>query len=909
MSDNGASLVLDQLRASLDGSRYSLKAIYAAVAISFGGSLAIILVVLLIWHILKEVYASQPLLLRRIKFFTADSHKENPFDDEAYPISSSEYTLESTSPKNDDEIQKSIHLRHCLKDTWNSSERNVLESHGLDATVYLRALRMIRNIFGMLTIILFSTAAPINIVFNLRRPYVTNLTHRDSLLLITPSLLYSHEMIPHVVLGWVSNALVFSILWYNYKKVLSLRRRVLLSTNYQTNIHNRTVMITDIPQKMRSKASLAMSLSNLNHPYEPPANVILGQSSSKELTELIQRHTDLVRKYENYVSCSKELSAEEQNLYITRKSKKPGATALKEHIDKLESMIAFKRHTNIGHMNSYAFASFNSVYTANLAVKSMGNLKRNAAEGSRGIASCGLQIAPPPEQIVWNNLKLTPTERGSKQLVVNALYGVLLLIWIVPSAFIGCFISNLSRLGNVWPAFGAAMGQNPILFAVLQGFLAPSITTLIFALLPLLFRRMSHLQGKITRVEREQEVLRKLYAFFFLDNFFVFSLIGVVWDVVAQVLQQTRNAKAQGQHLTFHEVWVTLNVAQRIATAIVNMSSFWVMYILRGIIGLFASSSQPLTLIKRFFGWTTGSLYRQTPRERAESAMPEPFQYAVSFLNLLFYTTVALGFTTIQPLVLPATFILFLVSVPIKKYEICQMEVTKYESNGDFYPLVNDIILFAVAFGNLMLLCVVWVQAGWQIAAAAAPLAATVIAFKVVLWFKFEKRFHLMGLNQPSSSATEEDVNSKILHETEEMDSSALDLASPHQDILCYNDPQVCMCLEKPLLTFCQAVLHCAKYDEGEDFKSARNSVDKTAGVIVKLNPFEDNSKSFEDSLSDDKSSIDLDTEPEFVSEHIYPSGYTPVEPYPIYQNPFAHSFSVDDHPEASEINEWRKKF
>lgn len=886
MSDNGATLVLDQLRSSLDGSRYSLKAIYAAVAISFGGAVVILLVIFLLWHALRDVYASQSLLSRRLKFFTSGSNKENPFDDNAYPVSDNGYKLASEAPKSDEEIKKSIHLRSCLRETWRHNESHILENHGLDATIYLRALRMIRNIFGLLTIILFTTAAPINIVFNLRRTYVTNLTHRDSLLLITPSLLYPHEMVPHVVLGWVSNAVVFAILWYNYTKVLRLRRRVLHCTNYQTDLYNRTVMITDIPRKMRSNASLTMSLSKLNHPHEAPMSVFLSQSVSKELNELIQRHSELVKKYETCVACNKELTAEQESLYIERKSKKPQAIALQKAITDLESAIAVKKNANTRNMNSYAFASFNSVRMANLAVKSLGTYKRknvNMTDGARCLSSCGIQIAPPPEQIVWNNLNLTSTERGTKQLVVNALYGVLLLFWIVPSAFIGCFISNLSRLGSVWPAFGAAMSQHPTLFAVLQGFLSPTITTLVFAVLPLLFRRMSHLQGKITRVEREQEVLRKLYAFFFLDNFFIFTLIGVVWDIVAQVLQQTHSAKARGQQLTFHEVWVTLEVAQRIATAIVNMSSFWVMYILRGIIGLFGSSSQPLTLIKRFFGWTTGAVYRQTPRESAEAATPEPFQYAVSFLNLLFYTTVALGFTTIQPLVLPATFILFLLSVPIKKYEICQMKITKYESNGAFYPLVNDITLFAVGFGNLMLLCVVWVQAGWRIAVAAAPLAATVIIFKIVLWFKFDKPFYLIGLEQPAAEASASD----ILSEVGNLGYGDLNTTSLHQDIRCYNG---CVHLEKPILTFGQAILYCAKCDEKKEPGSELRKDSQSFETDLKKNPFSDNLEPFDEVRSDNKSFEDMEQEPNLASEHIYPSGYTPVEPYPTYQASFGHS-------------------
>jgi len=815
MSDqtNEATLVLNQLRASLDGNRYSLSAVYAALALAFGGSAIVLIIVLILWQKLKEIYASRPNMHYEL------SRTSKGFD-----------ALDSEKPK----------MSSCIRKTWNTTEADLQEDVGLDAAIYMRTLRMVFLIFVVLTVLLFGTAAPINIVYNLRTKYVTNLTKRDALMLLTPSLLTSSQMIPHVVLGWVANIVVFGILWFNHVRVLAMRTYKYSSPDFQANVTHRTAMIVDLPKSSRSSEGIKRVLSHAN-PRVPPYRVMMSQNIN-HIHDLVEQYEKLVLVYE------RKMTSRDKN----------EAFKIRGELDTLASIIQDKRSLEVGTMNTYGFG----VYTMVKDVFSAAKKKQEIP----------VRVAPPPDQLIWSNMKLTPAERGTKQLIINALYGLLLVLWVVPSAFIGCFLSNLTRLGAVWPAFGAAIDTNPTGFAILQGILAPAVTTLVFAWLPSLFRRFSHLEGEVTRIDREKEVLRKLYSFFFIDNYFIFSFIGVVWDIVAQVLQQTESTQSQGGKLTFKEVWTTMRIADRLATAIVNISSFWVMYLLKGILELFLTFAQPIELLKRMMRFLN-FMRKRTPREQAENIVPQPFQYAVNYLNVLFYATVALGFTTIQPLVLPAALLYFGLSIPLKKYELVNMKRTNYESNGLYWPLVVNLLLFALGFGNLMLLCVVWVQSGWKVAAGAIPLAPTVVIFKVVTSLRFNAPYVYPDTNESGLVVSTSDVKPEVVE----------------RDLLLYQDPVYYGDLMQPLLSLNDA------------FKTAYAKCNGTSGkyddftmphTFATQFDYDDESYKYLQGSARRESEGSLQSGDEYeynvgaVARYINDNTpYTPVEPYPVYQS------------------------
>lgn len=710
MPSSGDNL-LQQLRQSLDGAKYSASSVLAGLAVSVGGSLIAFLIFLIIRTHLKRLYS--PNVFRRVFEYPGNG------------------------------------LFAWVSPVFHTSEEEIIAKLGLDAAIYLRTLKMLRNVFLILALLGCGIGIPINVVFNFKSKWGDNLSKSDAFLLMTPTLISGKPMIAHIVSGWVFNGVIMFFLWRNFSTVLNLRRNEFLSTQHQSKLENRSILITDLKKSARSKHGLRALASTMSS--EAPAAVSIG-TSVKRLESLLEKHTHAVLEYEK-ATFARERALEKSKPVPLFKLADGGQIDASTHwrgqIDKFEKEIFLEREDarQEHHPLSYGFLSYDHQSTAHSVVKNRKGYKTDGA---------AVQLAPSPVDIIWPNLVIGKVGRANKQMWVNIIFTALMVLWIVPNAFIGCFLTNLSRIGALWPRFAYTMDQNKVGFAILQGVAAPLVTTLVFMILPWIMRKLSRWQGKITRNEREKEVTRKLYAFFFFNNFFVFTLMGVVWDAIAQTLQIV-NSASPGHKPSFGEVWDELKVAQRISTAILNVSSFWVMYLLKSFFGVMLDQLQLLSLTQIGF---QRAFSRATPRQLQQWKQPQSTPFAVQYIWPLFYTTICLGFTIIQPLVLAIGAIYFLLVYPVKKYQLMYMFLTKYESDGLFWPIVNNIILFAAGFGNLMLLCIVWVQSGWRYAMGVVPLPVIMVLFKIVLWANFDRHYYLFvdGYNRDvyfSSAQTE----------------------------------------------------------------------------------------------------------------------------------------------------------
>lgn len=151
------------------------------------------------------------------------------------------------------------------------------------------------------------------------------------------------------------------------------------------------------------------------------------------------------------------------------------------------------------------------------------------------------------------------SSRRWNRFIGNLLFTALSLLYVIPNALIAIFLSNMNNIGLVgkfvlvvglffsqMPSFG----QNLTIFwqgiiRVLplckshrrrtricadycrQGFAAPTVTSLIYLLLPICMRRLSKWQGDLTRSSRERHVVSKLYVFFIINNLIIFTIFSV----------------------------------------------------------------------------------------------------------------------------------------------------------------------------------------------------------------------------------------------------------------------------------------------------------------------------------------------------------------------------------------------
>lgn len=382
--------------------------------------------------------------------------------------------------------------------------------------------------------------------------------------------------------------------------------------------------MTDIPKAYRSDDGVLRLSQEIKSTAGVPRSVV--GRDVKGLSELHRRHEETVRKLESYLAkylkkphklpskrptCK---TAKDDEAY-GKPVKVDAIDYLTDRMQRLEAKIKQARdNIDIRRPMPYGFSSYDTVHEAHaVAFKAR-------REGRKGVT---FKLAPPPEDILWDNLPLTKQSRRWKKVGNTAWVALLTLIWIVPNAMIAIFLANLANLGKVSPGFKRSLDGNPKVWAAVQGIASPAVLSLFYLILPTIFRRLSIRAGDTTKTSREMHVIHQLYAFFIFNNLIIFTSFSAIWQFVTAVIKTTQiNA----------DIIAAVKAGElgtKLLGALCTVSPFWVTWLLQRNLGAAVDLSQVWNL---FWIWFARTFMNPTPRQREEWMRPPPFDYA-SYYN------------------------------------------------------------------------------------------------------------------------------------------------------------------------------------------------------------------------------------------------------------------------------------
>jgi hypothetical protein len=553
---------------------------------------------------------------------------------------------------------------------WNPvfkyNESQYVESIGLDATLFLRFARMCRNLFLVLAIVGCAIIVPVNVVNGtaLQNKLSANGqgSSKNLIFLMTPQGLYGRIWWAFVVVAYVFDIIICGFLWWNYRAVHRLRRAYMESPEYQNSLHSRTLLITDIPRKLRSDQGIVEITDHVKTTPEVPKPSI--GRNVKDIPDLIEQHEQAVMELETvlakYLKKPNQLPAQrplcrpsKKDPEYTNKTEKIDAIDyLTARIERLETKVKEARETvDKRDAMPYGFASYETINTAHIVAYAARNKHWNGTI---------VQLAPRPNDLIWKNLPLDAKTRRWRRFVNNLWVALLTGFYFIPNALIAVFLSNLSHLGMVWTTFDTELKKNPKFWAVVQGLAAPAITSAFYYFLPIIFRRISMNAGDLTKTSRERHVVHRLYSFFIFNNLLVFSLFAAAFQVVAAIISQTRTTGK-----SFTSVVEGLDIFNYIMVALVSVSYFWVSWLAQRNLGAAIDLAQVVNLA---WGSFSRKFLNPTPRELIKRTAPPPFEYASYYNYFLFYSTVALCFAALQPITLVVTAVYFTLDASMKKY-------------------------------------------------------------------------------------------------------------------------------------------------------------------------------------------------------------------------------------------------
>ncbi|KAL9101357.1 MAG: hypothetical protein Q9163_003380 [Psora crenata] len=603
-------------------------------------------------------------------------------------------------------------------------EAQLVEKIGIDATLFLRFTKMLRNMFAVISVVAIGVILPTNLITGGKSKEAKSYGTTGFWTISTPQYTEGSPLWAHVAGTWLMNLIVAFFLWRNYIAVTRLRRGYFESTDYLHSLHSRTLIFTDIPPASRTDEGILRLADGIEQTAGIPRAAIA--RNVKELPELIEQHEKAVRRLESvlakYLKDPDRLPAKRPTVRPSKNHRKDSDGQKVDAINYLTDRIA-ELETEIKHVRQsvdkrnpvpYGFASYERIEEAHTVAY--------AAKGKHPQGTT-IRLAPRPHDIIWKNLPLTKRERGWKRFINNFWIGVLTVVWIAPNALIAVFLSNLSNLAEVWKDFNKTYQANPKAWAIVQGIASPALTSLIYVLLPIAFRRLSIHAGDKTKTSRERHVATKLYAFFVFNNLIVFSAFSAVWAYITVII---KNSTEKGDSL-----WDAIQKAyffDTMRTGLIEVSPFWLTWLLQRNLGSAADLAQVIQLTGVWFGKTFTS---PTPRRIIELTAPCPFDYAVYYNYFLFYATVALCFATLQPLVIPITAFYFAVDYWLKKYLLLYVLITKTESGGQYWRILFNRVIFATILADTIIAMVIKAAGYWSMVASLAPLPILLVAFKI----------------------------------------------------------------------------------------------------------------------------------------------------------------------------------
>ncbi|KAJ7647702.1 hypothetical protein FB45DRAFT_734225 [Roridomyces roridus] len=609
----------------------------------------------------------------------------------------------------------------------HTKEPELVDKLGLDAAVFLRFGRMMRWLFTAITALVCAVLLPINIVYNVQHPVkghtiLTMMTIRD----VSGNVLFAHVAVTYLI-----TFLIMYFVYIHWVAVLGLRRAWFRSPEYLASFYARTLTILHVPKAHQNDAGLKQIFDSVRVPY-PTTSVHIGRKVGK-LPELIEYHNETVRELETYLVKylrGGKIGKKRPTVRIggccgCGGTKKDAIQFYTEKLKRTEAAIEdYRTHFHEHKPENYGFASMAAVPYAHVVAKMLVNKHPKGTD---------ISMAPNPKDIIWENMSKSDGEIARKKMVG--------FVWLAVICFFNTapllVISFLANLGSVrcWLSFFQASAYVPFLddwnnashgtFVVVSGVLPPAVSGIFGFFLPITMRWLSRYMGALTHSKLDRAVIARYFAFLIISQLIVFTLFGVIFQSVEQIVLSVGKK-------SFQDIIHNLHVDQ---------SSYWLTFFpLRGFLVLF-DLAQIVNLL-----WLSlkSRLFGRTPRDIREWHQPPEFQYAIYYSNILFMGAVGLVFAPLAPLVPLAAAVVLWMSSFVQKYQLMFVYITKVESGGRLWNVVVNRLLFTVVLMQLLMALTIGLQYGWKTFTwiSTLPPILIIAGFKIYLNRAFDTAFH-----------------------------------------------------------------------------------------------------------------------------------------------------------------------
>ncbi|BEJ11918.1 hypothetical protein CspHIS471_0203780 [Cutaneotrichosporon sp. HIS471] len=654
-------------------------------------------------------------------------------------------------------------------------EHEMIKNIGMDATVFLRFVRMLIWIFAVVSI--YGVALIVMYVLYNKNP-ANNVSgaDRQGLSILTSMNVQGPFIWGTLAVSYLITFTVMFFVWQNWHAVVILRHHWFRSPGYASKIYARTLMVTQVPKSYRSDEGLVHLMGQLKVDGIKIRDSIDCATIGRRLGDfpkLVHDHNEAVRDLERALTKYLEhdkMAAKRPTVrkggfmgiggtkhdaidYYAKQVKylRDKVDARREVIDSLirQERKAYKQGKQMQRVEgeNYGFITFRTIAEAHrIARRHQGKLKE--------LGGARIHFAPPPRDILWENLA-----KDTAEIATARTFG---FIWIAVVCFLNtlpltvvAILANLGALSQYIPFIRSWDNASPWSLNVISGVLPATVQGFFGFILPYIIRRISKKQGPPTRSKLDRAVIARYYFFMIISSLIVLVLLSLFFTFILGIIQDLTSHKGADGILKNLEA-----LPQNIQRAYVSFSNYWLTWLpLRGFLLFF----ELIQLIKLAMVSWRRVMFTYTPRDIRDITKPPSFEYSIVVVNLLFIAAVGLVYAPLAPLVAIGALFAFVFSLMVYKYQLLYVYITKAESGGRMWNVyVNRLYVGVILMQLLMVLTVALVRPGyyWYLIAAAPPLPILLV-FKIYMAKTAEYNFRYY---RPSPQEVE-NQNRKALNE------------------------------------------------------------------------------------------------------------------------------------------------
>ncbi|XP_012447569.1 CSC1-like protein RXW8 isoform X1 [Gossypium raimondii] len=587
-----------------------------------------------------------------------------------------------------------------IMQAWRATDEEILEAGGIDAVVFMRIVVLSIRIFIIAAVICVFLVLPVNY-------YGKDMEHRnfrfESIDVFTIGNVEegSKWLWAHCLALYIITCAVCVLLYLEYKSITKMRLAYI--TGSHPNPSHFTVLVRGIPWSQDH--SYSKSVESFFSTYYPDTYVdhqmIYRPSTVHKLKKDAKKMYRILRPVET------EYVRGDKPCYLC------GGTAhtfklLQNGEDSIRSQTSIDElhPTQIEKECPAAFVFFKNRYAAVVAAQVL---------QSSNPMLWVTQLAPEPHDVYWSNLGIPYKQVWVRKIVVLLIALAFVFVFLFPVTLVQG-LTQPQVLIHWFPQIKEVL-KLKFLNRLVTGYLPSVILILFLYTVPPIMMLLSRIEGNVSRSDRKRSACIKILYFTIWNVFFVNVLSGSFINQMS-IFSQIKElpmmlAKQVPTQATFFTTYV--------------LSSGWASLAFE-LLQLFALICN---ILRRFI--------LRSKKEPTNIALTFPHHTEIP--RLLLFGLLGFTLSILAPIILPFLLVYFFLAFLVYRNQILHVYVTKYESAGQFWPIVHNATIFSLVLTQVIAVAVLAMKKSPMASGCTIPLIIISLLFNEYCRKRFSQVF------------------------------------------------------------------------------------------------------------------------------------------------------------------------